>query len=426
MKYKVSLILQDADTAETSLSLAISVAEVAGKRLTLSYVPATATDEQVINNYGGIFNVPAYLVNVKPQIKIEGVVVATGNAIGLGKDQAFNMQFVSAAYGTESVSNIVTAGAYYAIGINPSRISQELLAQRKAKLEAVKDTTCVNNPYSDDCGGELLYATAMAYFFELNSFEDVAAQSNGVAKMKDVSEAIVSANVNVSNLFGVPTRVAETGVMIDVDRNIYVAKSKNGDDTKIRYFMIPSGQMSSIMEHAIFEQLYGAKGVSTVQLLQAANNQGIPIYNVNQNNISSILPILQVSGDVKTDIQNAINAGKTVVIPKQNISYYTWTGTGYIVQDPVTGAGAYMISTNLAGGGQCVAAGGCSTQTFDGTGFAVAIGGLMGISAAIEVLEVRVCRVSSSYSAWGLGFACSSIFIDYDDCRRLFCISYMD
>jgi transglutaminase-like putative cysteine protease len=395
LKYKVSFEIQDSNAAAPTLSYTTGISELAGKRVTLSYIPATSNDEQVINSYGGIFNVPAYLVNMKPQIRIEGVVAATGNPIGLGNDQTFNMQFVSPAYGTEIVSNVVTAGAYYGIGINPSRVSQDLLSRRKTKLEAVKDTICVNNPYSDECGGELLYATAMAYFLELNSFEDIAAQSSNVVKAKDVSEAIASANVNVSNLFGVPTRVSETGIMIDVDRNIYVAMSKSGDPAQLRQFMILSGEMSSIMEHAIFEQLYGAKGVSTIQLLQAANNQGIPIYDISQNNISSVLPILQISNEIKTDIQNAVNAGKTVVIPKQNITYYSWSGTGYIVQDPVTGAGAYMISTNLAGGGQCVAAGGCTTQTFDGSGFAVAIGGLMGIAAAIEVFEAAFAALQA-------------------------------
>ncbi len=404
LRYKVSFEIQDSTASAPSLSYTIGISEIAGKRVTLSYVPATATDEQVINSYGGIFNVPAYLVSVKPQIKIEGVVAASGNPIGLGNDQTFNMQFISPAYGTEQVSNIVTAGAYYGIGINPSRVSQDLLSQRKTKLEAVKDTICVNNPYSDECGGELLYATAMAYFFELNSFEDIAAQSSNVVKAKDVSETIASANVNVSNLFGVPTRVSDTGIMIDVDRNIYVAMSKSGDPAQLRQFMILSGEMSSVMEHAIFEQLYGAKGVSTIQLLQAANNQGIPIYNISQSNISSVLPILQISNEIKIDIQNAVNAGKTVVIPKQNITYYSWSGTGYIVQDPVTGAGAYMISTNLAGGGQCVAAGGCSTQTFDGTGFAVALGGALGIVAALEgiVVAVDALKYVALLGGWSL------------------------
>ncbi len=361
MLYKVSFEIQNADTMETSLSYTANIAEIAGKRVTLSYAPATSNDEQVINNYGGIFNVPAYLVSVKPQIKIEGIVAATGSAIGLGKDQTFNMQFVSPAYGTESVANIVSAGAFYAVGINSSRVSQALLAQRKAKLEAVKDT-CTNNPSSDDCGGEILFTTAMTYFYLLSGFEDVTAQTNAVIKMKDVSEAIVSDGIDVTNLFGIPRSVAEAGMMIDVDRNIYVALSKDGDQTKIRPFMMSAGQMSSAMEHGIFEVMHQAKGISTIQVLQLANSQGIPIYTITQNNISAVLPVLQISSEVINDIQNAVNAGKTVVVPKQNITYYTWVGTGYIVMDPQTGAGAYMISTSLSGGGCCIAAGGVANH----------------------------------------------------------------
>jgi len=295
---------------------------------------------------------------MKPQIKIEGVVAATGNPIGLGNDQTFNMQFVSPAYGTDIVSNIILAGAYYGVGITPGRISQELLAQRKAKLESVKDTICIANPNSDDCGGEILFSTAMGYFYLSDGFEDVTAQSISVIKMKDVSEAIVSDGVKVSTLFGMPRSVAESGVMIDIDRNNYVALSKNGDATKVLQFMITTGQMGSALEHGIFELMYQAKGVSTVQFLQLANSQGIPIYTITQTNISTVLPILQISNEVKTDIQNAVNAGRTVVVPQQNITYSTITGTGYIVLDTQTGVAAYMISTNLAGGGQCIDADG--------------------------------------------------------------------
>ena len=63
---------------------------------------------------------------------------------------------------------------------------------------------------------------------------------------------------------------------------------------------------------------------------------------------------MQVSPQVKTDIQNAVNAGKTVTVPKTNIAIDTWTGVGYILFDPNTGAGAYMISGGFAGGGSDV------------------------------------------------------------------------
>jgi hypothetical protein len=61
------------------------------------------------------------------------------------------------------------------------------------------------------------------------------------------------------------------------------------------------------------------------------------------------LTLLQVGTDVIFDIQNAINAGKEVTVSKTNITYAGWTGSGYIIIDPDTGDGAYMISGGLGG-----------------------------------------------------------------------------
>ena len=49
------------------------------------------------------------------------------------------------------------------------------------------------------------------------------------------------------------------------------------------------------------------------------------------------------------DIRNSVNAGKKVFISKTNVQYNDWYGVGYIILDPTTGAGAYMISGGLAG-----------------------------------------------------------------------------
>ena len=114
--------------------------------------------------------------------------------------------------------------------------------------------------------------------------------------------------------------------------------------------MLTSGSIGSALEHGIFEQLYSVPSVSTVKILQLANEQGIAIYNINASNVEAILPRLQVSQEVKDAIRNAVAQGREVIIPERNIQYYNWTGVGYIVLDPETGAGAYMISGGLAGG----------------------------------------------------------------------------
>lgn len=111
---------------------------------------------------------------------------------------------------------------------------------------------------------------------------------------------------------------------------------------------------SSALEHSVPEQLFStaenpAQGISTVKALKIANDQGIPIYTVNQQNIATTLPQLQIDQQSKEDIQNAVNAGKVVTVSKTNISYNGWVGVGYIITNPETGAGAYMISGGTSG-----------------------------------------------------------------------------
>ena len=51
-----------------------------------------------------------------------------------------------------------------------------------------------------------------------------------------------------------------------------------------------------------------------------------------------------------SDIRNAINTGKVVTVHASAINHLRWHGTGYIITDTATGAGAYMISGGFNGG----------------------------------------------------------------------------
>lgn len=104
------------------------------------------------------------------------------------------------------------------------------------------------------------------------------------------------------------------------------------------------------LEDGIIQQVYRVEAISAVKAIHHANLQGLKIYNITQNNLAAVLPALQVSADVKADITSAINAGKEVLVPERTIQVNQWNGVGYIVTDPLTGAGAYLISGGLSGG----------------------------------------------------------------------------
>jgi len=83
---------------------------------------------------------------------------------------------------------------------------------------------------------------------------------------------------------------------------------------------------------------------------QLANAQGQQIYKIDQTNIDTVLPKLNLSNPVKQDIQSSVNAGKYVITHTDNVSVPGWSGAGYAVIDPLTGSDAYMISGGENGG----------------------------------------------------------------------------
>ena len=85
-------------------------------------------------------------------------------------------------------------------------------------------------------------------------------------------------------------------------------------------------------------------------LLVAANEANIPLYIISQDHLATVFPRLKLSQQVLSDITNAVNAGKSVITPESTVTRFGWTGNGYLIQDPATGEGAYLISGGTNGG----------------------------------------------------------------------------
>ncbi len=354
------------------LNITKSLPELAGKKITLSYSPATQSDEDVITSYlpkphtDGTpidpselpTSLPAYLINLKPELRIDGEVVATGGTVMMGLTENFVMSFSFPGQSSNVVSNMIEAGEYLGIALDLGRISKEqMLAVRtklvstKTKLEA-QDFTILTK---DDIVGDLLYTTALSYFVELDAMNYMQAKTMGVNITRLPSESISSFELDIAiSFYDIPMSVSAGGLAMDVDHNVNVVKALDSDNDKKKQLMHISGMNSSALEHSVLEQLFStpsnpAEAISAVKALQIANVQSIPIYTINQSNINTILPELQVDANVKANIQNAINAGMEVTVSKTDITFNGWTGVGYIIINPNTGAGAYMISGGTSG-----------------------------------------------------------------------------
>jgi len=113
--------------------------------------------------------------------------------------------------------------------------------------------------------------------------------------------------------------------------------------------------MTSVWEHRIPEMLFTneehpGEAVSAVKALAVASAEGQRIYQVTQENVNAVLPVLNISSEVKDEIRASVAVGKKATVSQNNITVGSWTGVGYIIADPDTGAGAYRISGGENGG----------------------------------------------------------------------------
>lgn len=323
--------------------------ELYGKRVTLLWVPASTEDKNIINSYGGLYKTPTYMIQLKPQLKVDGKVVAEGSAVGFANRQEFTITMGHVGRPAEEVINPVTAGGIYSISFDYGKIEADELKVIQERLAKVKDTATEESIYTDEVMGEILNSVGKAYFAQLDGINSVIARSMNVSAIRQVSEAMTGYQPTVKYMFGVPVEVSGGSFYIDVDHDVVgVTSLENNKENEIAY-MLNSGIIGSSMEHVIHEQIFKVPSVSSIKIISEANARGIPVYSIAKDDIGKI-DELNVSSYVKTDIRNSVNSGKIVIIPKEEIQYYDWYGTGYIVMDPETGAAGYMISGGIAGG----------------------------------------------------------------------------
>ncbi len=237
-------------------------------------------------------------------------------------------------------------------------ISQEQISALKAKLESTKaklQAQDFSGLTKDDILGDLLCTAALLYFVELDTLHSVQSSLRKIVSSRLPSEALFSLELGLSYIFGLPRSVSAGGLAMDVDRNVHASKSTDGNRGTTLWFHLADGLIGSALENLVPEQLFSTpdmpiQGISAAKALQIADEQAIPIFAVNSANINTVLPQLQIDADVKVDIQNAVQAGKIVIVPQTRVAVAGWTGSGYVVIDPATGASAYMISGGLSGG----------------------------------------------------------------------------
>jgi transglutaminase-like putative cysteine protease len=336
------------------LAYETTMTELAGRKVTLGYQPATTDDAALLAAQPKLSDTPAYLVEMKPELLVDGEVRANGDSVGLGRRQTLTTTLLlPGALGTDGTTTALVAGSYYAIGLALPKVAKAQLdgqARRFEALAAFASGATATTLHRDDVLGDDLHAVAINYFHNVGAAEDLLSRLSGVALVRQPSLAVTFVEAKVTSLFGVPRTVRPAGLSIDVQRRVVSPFSRTATGSATRAFSLYMGSTMSQHEHVVFERMFNVHAVSTKRLFDVANAAGIPIVALHATNAARVLPSLQVDADVKADVQAAVDAGKIVVLPRQEVSYHGWRGAGYMVLDPVTLASAHRIRGGINGG----------------------------------------------------------------------------
>ena len=219
-------------------------------------------------------------------------------------------------------------------------------------------------------------------FAELGIRKDIAnsmlEKTLNVTTWRQISEGIFGYKPKVTSIFGAPIGISEGTVFVDIDTDTYgVADNgdkirisevnnaqKNGKDSDgdkenkvdhnpVKDFMLYSGFVGSYLESFVLEETVGVFAVSTMEVFKVALSRGMELVKIDSQNSDEFE---KIKADDKTlsEMKNAVKAGRTIIVPREEMCYYGWKGTAYIALDTSTGEGAYMISGSMCGGSTAI------------------------------------------------------------------------
>ena len=335
-------IHQNADrNSPAVIDLTLPLSAVASHRVTLSYAAGTLDSQNVINQFGGLGGVPAYLVDLRPQIKVDGQLKATAtDVISMAAEHLVELTLTSPR-ATETVSKIAYAGGYHALAFSAQQVVNSPLALNNETLAG--DT--------ENRAAQLLSQLGLRYIQQWDQSDAELADLAGVALIKPMPTAVIVSNaIIVSRVLQQPQQLDWKGITIDAAVRIAEAVPRADTAIDINRWRRFSALQGSYWEHRQLEQDFAIDAVSADKGLALAVAQGIDIHVINAENVDAILPTLTHSASVITDITEWVSVGYEVTVPIAPIVIEAWQGSVWVVNDDATGAAGYFISGGLAGG----------------------------------------------------------------------------
>jgi RHS repeat-associated protein len=327
-----------------SMTVRVPTHALRGHSIYVGYEAATQAQRDTLLDYASrnLASLSLSAFSVRPVLRVGDEIVGTGAYASMGTMQMWTAGIVDphgrGSFGAEP--HEYAAGSHISFTPNLGGVTQELV---KELVEPLPDTATL--PMAQG-----LHLAGMQYWFMSDMQGDLSAKGWGGSFLRRPSVGAFAMPLQVTYFFGLPRTGFFTGQSTDIKSdNIAVA---NSDPAKRRMMIVQFGAQASFNESLTWDLLLSGQpgyGMSATSMLLRANELHVPIHIITRDNVSAIMPKLQLTADARAEIAQGVAAGLVAIVPEREYKDSRQVGAGYVILDPDSGAGLYRIDGGLNG-----------------------------------------------------------------------------
>ncbi|HET9765798.1 MAG TPA: RHS repeat-associated core domain-containing protein [Thermoanaerobaculia bacterium] len=319
------------------LSWTVAWPQVWGKRVELAWPGATPADQSTLDLYGSIFATPPSEVTLRPSIRVDGVEASLGSAVGSAQDVELRAT-ITPPHGVPTFASWpMFAGEHGVVALSFGAMPQQvvdLYVQRQSAASTPAETE-----------GWSLARAAATY---LRSFgEDVehlgALRWQRMLVLGAAVLAVQRGAVSTSS-DGTPLTFEQGPLSIDVGAMPLGLFPAQGAQVSTVPTLELVGAQGSVREGEALAAAFGGSHVTAVGFLTRAVREGQTLTRVDSTNLDAALDAAELSADAEAQIRFAVGQGLIAWISRRQIEIGGFQSTGYILENPANGAGAYLVT----------------------------------------------------------------------------------
>jgi len=228
LRHHVTIALLDEFGLNQVASVTRSLPQVATRKITISYGPASDADRATLESLASqqATSIPAYLLRLVPELRVDEAIAATGPSIGMGKDQAILVTLEGPNQTSDQMRHDRVAGDYSLVGLEFAHASARRISESRNRLLQTKrriERQDLVGLTKGDIVGELLNAQMSLYWAQLDLYASMGASLRRATTVRLPSEALITLTARTLYAFDTPMSMDPGGVRVGCEANGYHA-----------------------------------------------------------------------------------------------------------------------------------------------------------------------------------------------------------